>query len=66
MTQNKPGIYNANLNIQATPDRSCDPSVHPCEQWLPGTYQVKIGKLQTTGGIMKTILIKEWRRRPDT
>lgn len=38
------GTYGTNLKIKAVPSKSCDPTKEPCERWLPGDYQVKIGK----------------------
>jgi hypothetical protein len=42
MESQKPGNYQENLQVKAAPDPDCDPSQQPCEQWEPGTYDVKI------------------------
>ncbi|XP_067942305.1 countin-3-like [Watersipora subatra] len=34
--------YNAKVQINATPDPSCDPMSQPCENWLPGNYTVTV------------------------
>ncbi|WAR19856.1 CTuncharacterized [Mya arenaria] len=36
------GSYNGDIQLKAQPDPNCDPTQGPCEQWLPGTYTVKI------------------------
>jgi hypothetical protein len=38
----KPGNYAQKISINASPDPDCDPTEDPCEEWLPGTYQVLI------------------------
>jgi len=38
----KPGTYNEQITIKAEPDPQCDPTQQPCEQWLPGTYNVTV------------------------
>jgi len=38
----KPGTYNERITVKAEPDPQCDPTQQPCEQWLPGTYNVTI------------------------
>lgn len=43
MMKYPPGVYKADMKINAKPDPSCDPSVQPCEKWLPGTYTVQTG-----------------------
>jgi len=43
-TAQKPGTYSVEWNLKAEPDPNCDPSKGPCEKWLPGLYNVTIGK----------------------
>jgi len=38
----KPGTYGERISLKAQPDPQCDPTMEPCEQWLPGTYTVTI------------------------
>jgi len=38
----KPGTYGQRIALDATPDPSCDPSQGPCEEWLPGVYNVTV------------------------
>lgn len=42
------GQYSKQFNLKAEPDPNCDPSQGPCEQWLPGNYNVKICKKNTS------------------
>ena len=39
-----PGTYSVQWDLKAEPDPNCDPSQGPCEKWLPGLYNVTIGK----------------------
>ena len=34
------GNYQAAVNLDASPDPSCDPTQDICENWLPGNYSV--------------------------
>ncbi|XP_021378016.1 countin-1-like isoform X1 [Mizuhopecten yessoensis] len=36
------GNYTSSFSLKAQPDPNCDPSQGPCEQWIPGDYDVKI------------------------
>jgi len=38
----KSGTYNERITVKAEPDPQCDPTQEPCEQWLPGTYNVTV------------------------
>jgi hypothetical protein len=38
----KPGTYSERITVKAEPDPSCDPTQEPCEQWIPGTYNVTV------------------------
>jgi len=38
----KAGTYGERISIKAQPDPQCDPTQEPCEQWLPGTYNVTV------------------------
>ncbi|CAF0722424.1 unnamed protein product [Rotaria sordida] len=38
----KPGTYNERITVKAEPDPQCDPTQQPCEQWLPGVYNVTV------------------------
>jgi hypothetical protein len=38
----KPGTYNERITVKAEPDPQCDPTQQPCEEWLPGTYNVTV------------------------
>jgi len=38
----KPGSYNERITVKAEPDPSCDPTQEPCEQWIPGVYNVTV------------------------
>jgi len=38
----KTGTYPEKISIKAQPDPQCDPTQEPCEQWLPGTYNVTV------------------------
>ena len=38
------GTYSVEWNLKAKPDPNCDPSQGPCEEWLPGVYNVTIGE----------------------
>jgi len=38
----KPGTYSETITIKAAPDPDCDPTQEPCEEWLPGTYNVTV------------------------
>jgi len=39
-----PGMYSVEWNLRAEPNPNCDPSQGPCENWLPGLYNVSIGE----------------------
>lgn len=36
------GKYSRSFELNAVPDPRCDPSKQPCEQWIPGQYDVKL------------------------
>jgi len=38
----KAGTYSERITIKAEPDPQCDPTQEPCEQWLPGVYNVTV------------------------
>jgi len=38
----KAGTYQERITVKAEPDPSCDPTQEPCEQWLPGVYNVTV------------------------
>jgi len=38
----KPGTYTEKITVKAAPDPQCDPTQEPCEEWLPGTYNVTV------------------------
>jgi len=38
----KPGTYSERITIKAEPDPQCDPTQEPCEEWLPGIYNVTV------------------------
>jgi len=38
----KAGTYSERITVKAEPDPQCDPTQEPCEQWLPGTYNVTV------------------------
>ncbi|CAF1521261.1 unnamed protein product [Rotaria magnacalcarata] len=38
----KPGTYNERISVKAEPDPECDPTQQPCEEWLPGIYNVTV------------------------
>jgi len=38
----KPGSYGERISVKAEPDPQCDPTQEPCEQWLPGVYNVTV------------------------
>jgi len=38
----KAGTYNERITVKAEPDPSCDPTQEPCEQWIPGVYNVTL------------------------
>jgi len=38
----KAGTYSERISVKAEPDPECDPTQGPCEQWLPGTYNVTV------------------------
>ena len=38
----KPGTYSERVTVKAEPDPQCDPTQEPCEQWLPGVYNVTV------------------------
>lgn len=35
-----PGSYSMSVKLNAQPNPDCDPSQGPCEEWLPGVYNV--------------------------
>ena len=41
------GKYSRSFELNAVPDPSCDPSKQPCEQWIPGQYDVKLSKYRS-------------------
>jgi hypothetical protein len=38
----KPGTYSERITVKAEPDPQCDPTQEPCEEWLPGIYNVSL------------------------
>jgi hypothetical protein len=38
----KPGTYSEKITVKAEPDPRCDPTQEPCEEWLPGVYNVTV------------------------
>jgi hypothetical protein len=38
----KPGTYSEKITVKAEPDPRCDPTQEPCEEWLPGVYNVTL------------------------
>jgi hypothetical protein len=38
----KAGTYTEKITVKAEPDPRCDPTQEPCEEWLPGTYNVTV------------------------
>jgi len=38
----KPGTYTERITVKAEPDPQCDPTQEPCEEWIPGTYNVTV------------------------
>lgn len=38
----KAGTYEERITVKAEPDPQCDPTQEPCEQWLPGVYNVTV------------------------
>jgi hypothetical protein len=38
----KAGTYSEKITIKAEPDPQCDPTQEPCEEWLPGIYNVTV------------------------
>jgi hypothetical protein len=38
----KAGTYTEKITIKAEPDPQCDPTQEPCEEWLPGIYNVTV------------------------
>jgi len=42
MESKKPGTYSERITVKAEPDPQCDPTQQPCEEWLPGTYNVTV------------------------
>jgi len=38
----KAGTYEERITVKAEPDPQCDPTQEPCEEWLPGVYNVTV------------------------
>jgi len=38
----KPGTFSQRITVKAEPDPQCDPTQEPCEEWLPGVYNVTV------------------------
>jgi hypothetical protein len=42
MEAKKAGTFTEKITIKAEPDPQCDPTQQPCEEWLPGVYNVTV------------------------
>ncbi|CAF1450981.1 unnamed protein product [Adineta ricciae] len=42
MEEKKPGLYAERFAIDTTPDPDCESDINPCEEWLPGVYNVTV------------------------